>query len=199
MDLILNSISKETKGRSGLIKLGSNLKDSNDSPICLTGKSFSLPLCLQYTKDGFIPHLTWYLLKYFPDNNVPALISLCSVYNLLPALKSCDSSLSNFISSDFNRSIFLTTQDVLVNRRQGYNSGTFIPIWTESGREKIYPTDLIDCVKFFKPDLYQLLADGETPKNTSNKRLDKSVENTIQLAQNSFVSQIIKELTLYGI
>ncbi|XP_053212293.1 queuine tRNA-ribosyltransferase accessory subunit 2-like [Panonychus citri] len=187
MDLIFKPIIQKCKWRSGIIRLTSKSSENSDNIDCpKTEQNFSLPLCLEYTKDGLIPHLTWDLLKYIPDKNVPALVSLGSVYNLLPVLRSCDSSFSEFISSDFNRSIFLTIQDVLVNRRQGFNSPTFTPIWTESGRQNIYPIDLIECVKSLKPDFYHLLADGETPKNCSNKRVDKSVENTIKLAENSF-------------
>ncbi|XP_015791632.1 queuine tRNA-ribosyltransferase accessory subunit 2 [Tetranychus urticae] len=162
------------------------IKFPTDSPRENLTTCFSLPLCLQYTKDGFVPHLTWDLLKHVPDNSAPALIPLCSMYDLIPTLQSSGQKLSDFISSDFNRQIFLTDQDVLVKRRQGFNSSDFIPIWTESGRKNIYPTDLLNCVNVFKPDAYRLLADGETNKESSNKRLDKSVHNTAQLTKKSF-------------
>lgn len=97
-----------------------------------------------------------------------------------------EGSISNFIGSKDSLSC-LTLQDPCNITKQGYHSSLKIPIWTKNGKVYYDADSYMDVVESFKPDMYFLLSDGDTNISSSEKRISKSVSNTL-----SFYKECLK-------
>ena len=52
-------------------------------------------------------------------------------------------------------------------------------MWSNNNRFKVSASDFIHVVKSAKPDVIVALSDGDTPKDASNKRIQKSVKASL--------------------
>ena len=55
-------------------------------------------------------------------------------------------------------------------------------MWARGGRKLLNPTSYISNIEGLKPDIFQMLCDGDTNVNSSNKRVKKSVDSTLKFA-----------------
>lgn len=74
----------------------------------------------------------------------------------------------------------MTVQDPAQLTQSGFHIKDFVPIWTRNGKVLINSNKYMDCIEAFKPDMYYLLSDGDTNKASKNKRITKSVDNTVK-------------------
>nr|CAG4650264.1 EOG090X08JG [Sida crystallina] len=76
-----------------------------------------------------------------------------------------------------------TVQDSGVPIPQGYHDKNSISMWTRGGRKLVDPSTYMSCMEVLKPDVFQLLADGDTEVKSSNKRIKKAVDATLSFAE----------------
>ena len=86
--------------------------------------------------------------------------------------------INNFVCSKDSLSC-LTLQDPCNITKQGHHSTLKVPIWTKNGKVYYDAKSYMDVVESFKPDIYFLLSDGDTNISSSEKRIAKSVSNTM--------------------
>lgn len=73
----------------------------------------------------------------------------------------------------------VTVQDPGDLTLPGHHHKDHIPIWTRAGKVLLNSDTYMDAVESFKPDMYYFLSDGDTNATSANKRLTKSLENTL--------------------
>lgn len=78
---------------------------------------------------------------------------------------------------------FATVQDSGTSTPQGYHDKKSVSLWTRGGRKLIDPHIYMSSIEILKPDIYQLLADGDATMDSSLKRLKKSVDATVNFAE----------------
>lgn len=71
--------------------------------------------------------------------------------------------------------------DPLTATPSGYNSRKSIALWDNGDKVPITSGSYEKGIKAMRPDAYVALCDGDTPKDTSNKRLSKAVSQTVEL------------------
>lgn len=89
-----------------------------------------------------------------------------------------EGTLSKFIGSDDSLTC-LTSQDPCNISKQGHSSIHKVPVWTRNGKVYYDANSYMDIVESFKPDMYVLLSDGDTNISSSEKRILKSVNNSL--------------------
>nr|CAG4640977.1 EOG090X08JG [Eulimnadia texana] len=78
---------------------------------------------------------------------------------------------------------YVTVQDPAIATPQGYNEKSYVSIWGRSGRKQVDAGTFIEMMEAQKPDVIQILADGDTDLNSSKKRLTKAVDRTLSFAE----------------
>ncbi len=76
-----------------------------------------------------------------------------------------------------------TAQDSGIQLQQGYHDKNAVSLWTRGGRKLVDAATYISSMEIMKPDVFQLLADGDTSHESSKKRIQKSVDATLRFAE----------------
>ncbi|XP_072945438.1 queuine tRNA-ribosyltransferase accessory subunit 2 [Epargyreus clarus] len=53
-----------------------------------------------------------------------------------------------------------------------------MPVWTKNGKKLVTADRYMDLMELYKPDMYMVIADGQTSLSESKKRMGKAVERT---------------------
>jgi queuine tRNA-ribosyltransferase subunit QTRTD1 homolog len=150
--------------------------------------TYSTPLCLQYTKAASIPHLSWDLAKLVGDDNAPALVSIANTFSVKPSFDSFQGGISSFANINSERPVVLTLEDKLMPSRSGFNGKKGVSIWTDSGRKQVDVKQLVDFVNKYKPNVCHVFGDGDTFKDSSNKRNLNSVIHSLYFLDSFMVT-----------
>lgn len=94
------------------------------------------------------------------------------------ALQYYDGTLSKFIGSEDSLTC-LTSHDPCNITKQGHHATHKIPIWTRNGKVLYDAESYMDIVESFKPDMYTILSDGDTNMSSAEKRITKSMNNSL--------------------
>ena len=155
-----------------------------------TSKEFLTPICLQYTINGTVPHIVSDLLEDLNDDNSPLLLPLPSTLLMNESLrhfndkfKGLKSGIVKFIGLQKWRPTVVSIQDPLIAIRPFQNKSEGIGIYCRGGLQTVNSTKLIDVMTNMRPEAYQALCDSDTPSETSNKRISKSVERSLYLLE----------------
>ena len=76
----------------------------------------------------------------------------------------------------------MTLQDSGTLTPEGYHDKNSVSMWARGGRKLLNPTSYISYVEGLKPDIFQMLCDGDTNVDSSTKRVKKSVDSTLKFA-----------------
>ena len=151
------------------------------------GVRFNLesPICILHTRTGCIPYLTNETFSYLDPN-------LFSKFFQLPISTVIDF-VENFQSSSFDTSeifalpnhslVFSCLTDPTRPPINGYNTKQTVAFWRIGGKVDISPESYMNAIETLKPDIYQLLADGDVKKSDSRKRILKSIERSIRFLE----------------
>jgi len=77
---------------------------------------------------------------------------------------------------------YVTPQDSGTTTPEGYHDKNSVSVWGRAGRKLLNPTSYFALVEGLKPDIFQMLYDGDTNVNSSIKRVKKSVDTTLKFA-----------------
>ncbi|XP_011495304.1 PREDICTED: queuine tRNA-ribosyltransferase subunit QTRTD1 homolog isoform X2 [Ceratosolen solmsi marchali] len=138
----------------------------------LPNLSYQTPLLLIYTKRGCIPHLCKDVFKMLSPEKCFLLASLPSTLLMAEYIKE----FNHF--SEYEYPLFLTIQDPAECTKSGFHKHDSISVWSRNGRLSINPDRYMNVVEIFKPDMYVSLCDGDTDKNSSQKRINKAIEKS---------------------
>ncbi|EFA00359.1 queuine tRNA-ribosyltransferase accessory subunit 2 [Tribolium castaneum] len=140
--------------------------------------SIKTPAVMLHTQGGQIPHITHEVFKLVSRDPQILQIPLAGMHTFKEAMQYYEGTISNFIGSKDSLTC-LTLQDPCNITKQGHNSTLKVPIWTKNGKVYYDAKSYMDVVESFKPDIYFLLSDGDTNISSSEKRISKSLSNTV--------------------
>ncbi|XP_019619109.1 PREDICTED: queuine tRNA-ribosyltransferase accessory subunit 2-like [Branchiostoma belcheri] len=137
------------------------------------------PGCLLYTRCGAAPHLTYDVLQKVDGLPTGAQLTLPTLAEQHHVVQDFQQGIGKFTGmEDFFQ--YCSVQDPAVREATGYNFNKGVSVWGSGGRIKLEVADFMAIQKAFCPDWYQCLCDGDTTSpDTSNKRLRKSVDRTL--------------------
>ncbi|XP_014673970.1 PREDICTED: queuine tRNA-ribosyltransferase subunit QTRTD1-like [Priapulus caudatus] len=149
-------------------------------------RALATPLLLTSTQGGSVPHLTIDMLERLREHVFPLQITLPTLVESCDTLKAYKKGVGSFLALE-NHLLYLSIQDPAVEPPTGYNEKTCVSVWGQSGRTKVDIEAYISIVEAFQPDWFQALCDSDTGKESSLKRIRKSVDRTI-----SFLDSCLK-------
>ena len=191
--------------RIGLLSFECN---SNENHL-KTCTEFSTPICLQYTINGSVPHIVSELLEDLNDDNCPLLLPLRTTLLMNESLRKFNdkyngvkSGIAKFIGLQNWRPTIVSINDPLSAIRAHQNTVEGIGLYCRGGKQTVNSSKLIDVMTNFRPDAYQALCDSDTPYDTSNKRINRSVERSLYLLEECInkqkESEILSETPVLG-
>ncbi|XP_025837469.1 queuine tRNA-ribosyltransferase accessory subunit 2 isoform X2 [Agrilus planipennis] len=143
---------------------------SNDSPSSFR---FQTPM------GGSLPHITHEVFKMISKNQEIIQIPLTSTYSFHQAMSQFEGNIASFVGMKDCLS-YMTVQDPGELTQSGHHVKDNIPIWTRGGKVMINADKYMDLIENYKPDMYCMLTDSDTNVASLNKRIIKSVDNTIK-------------------
>lgn len=141
-------------------------------------KAFRTPMCFVYTSKGSVPHLSYETLQLLTKDCLPVVLPLVSLAETYEAVKKFSKGIGAFIGLQ-EYVLYTSIQDPAVRTLSGYNDKNGVSLWPKSGRNQLNVGKFMDIQEAFCPDMYQALCDSDTDKNSSKKRIRKSVERTL--------------------
>lgn len=167
-----------------------------------SGKEMATPLCMVYSRAGCIPYLTLDVISRL--ENVPTVCQLpCNLLlDHIEALNEYKAGVGKFTGlEDFI--IYCHLQDSSLSLPKGYNDLTGVSAWSRGGKKKLDAERFMNMMDIFQPNWFQALADSDTDKESSKKRIKKSVDRTLdyldQCINRKESSFNLKEVDLIGV
>ncbi|XP_041368752.1 queuine tRNA-ribosyltransferase accessory subunit 2-like [Gigantopelta aegis] len=168
----------------------------------LGNKSTKTPMCILYTRGGSVPHLTNDMLNKIQDLPVMSSVSLSMMAEHHEAVSAFGEGVARFSSMQE----FLTyccIHDTSVTVPSGYNETSGTSVWGKGGKIKLDVDLFMTVQEALQPDWYQALSDSDTNKESSQKRLGKSVNRTLtfldQILEQHSKSQRLKGVEVFGV
>lgn len=169
------SVSHACKGSNGRRGEIWALKDFPD------GERLPTPMCLLYTQAGSVPHLTCDTLHRIKHiDHHPALFPLPAIASFSSSVQEFGGGISKFAGLSSHPAI-VRVQDPMKLTPSGFNDKAGVSVWDAAGRIHLNALTFTRIMESFKPACYQALCDSDTPKDASNKRLNRAVERTTSL------------------
>uniref|UniRef100_A0A1B6L868 Queuine tRNA-ribosyltransferase accessory subunit 2 n=1 Tax=Graphocephala atropunctata TaxID=36148 RepID=A0A1B6L868_9HEMI len=161
------------------------------------------PLLLLYSKGGSVTHMTREVLEMVTNISSQAVqIPLSNSAQCYNGVKHFKEGISSFAGLPECLS-YCSVQDPAEDTRVGYNEKTSISIWTHTGRKLLTAEKYMDMMEAFRPDMYQVLCDGDTNAESSRKRVQKAVDVSttlfLECADRHVKSQSLKESALLAV
>lgn len=151
--------------------------------VIRNGVSFKIesPICILHTRTGCIPHLTSETLGYLDANLYRNFfqVPISSLVDFVDDIKTSAYDASEIFAMPSKSLIFGTVTDPTQPPLSGYNSKKSVAIWKIGGKVNLSSHSYMNYIETLKPDVYQLLADGDVKKTDSRKRVLKSIERSI--------------------
>ncbi|XP_068210253.1 queuine tRNA-ribosyltransferase accessory subunit 2 isoform X2 [Palaemon carinicauda] len=132
------------------------------------------PLFLVTTLGGSAPHLTQDNLHLVVQKERPICVPaqhFCDHSKTLTAFKK---GVAHFAALK-SHSVCVSVQDPSKATPSGYNEKRGISLWTYSGRQVLSAERYLTLVEAMQPDWYESLNDADTDKESSKKRITKSI------------------------
>jgi len=170
MKFVVKNVTR-SKGRVG------NILDLNKRPDVV----LPTPLCLLNTRKGCVPHLTYDVLHKMVLNrqhSLPLCLPLTTLANSRTAIKAYGKGIASFIGFE-DQVIYLSIQDPAEAIPQGYNDKAGISLWPKTGRWQLDVQHFMEMVESFQPDMAQVLCDSDTNKDSTPKRIRKSLDRSL--------------------
>ncbi|KAL7288469.1 hypothetical protein TKK_0017550 [Trichogramma kaykai] len=142
----------------------------------LPNLSFETPLLMIYTKRGCVPHLTKNVFKKLTKEQELLVTSLPSSIRIADFCKPSQS-FSDFVGMQ-EYPFFMNIHDPAELSESGHQVKDSISVWSRNGRSSVSPQRYMQIIEQLKPEMYVTLCDGDTDKDSSEKRIMKGFERT---------------------
>jgi len=139
------------------------------------------PYLLLHTRGASIPYLSYDLLQMVTTEHQVLQVPLTTVIDSVNNVRSFGKSVTEFAGLKEHLS-YVTPQDSGTTTPEGYHDKNSVSVWGRAGRKLLNPTSYFALVEGLKPDIFQMLYDGDTNVNSSIKRVKKSVDTTLKFA-----------------
>eukprot|EP00088_Acartia_fossae_P039710 TRINITY_DN4132_c0_g1_i4.p1 TRINITY_DN4132_c0_g1~~TRINITY_DN4132_c0_g1_i4.p1 ORF type:complete len:401 (-),score=78.58 TRINITY_DN4132_c0_g1_i4:93-1295(-) len=136
------------------------------------------PAPLIRCRGGAIPHLTHETLQYLDTANRTLLIPYQYHSTQTDVLKAYQKGLGSFLGEK-DRMSMLTVQDPGEETKSGYNQNKAISVWSGCNRNIVDVDGYKQFVRVAQPDIVVPLCDGDTPPDSTSKRINKAAKRTI--------------------
>nr|CAG4638543.1 EOG090X08JG [Cyclestheria hislopi] len=158
------------------------------------------PLLLLHTRGGSVPHLSHDLLQMVTKDCQALQVPVVTVVDSGDSIRAFGKSVAEF--SGLKECLaYITVQDSGTATPQGYHEKHSLSIWTRGGRRLLDASTYMSSIEAMKPDWFQYLVDADTNVNSSSKRLQKSVDRTVDFAKICFSiqqkSEVLKEIPAF--
>ncbi|XP_043462948.1 queuine tRNA-ribosyltransferase accessory subunit 2 isoform X2 [Leptopilina heterotoma] len=132
---------------------------------------------------GSIPHLTKEVQRMTGVNIKQQIlsISLPTIISMKEILKQYNSFLE-FVNMQEHLT-FLSIQDPSELTNKGFQQTESIAVWSRHGRHSLTAEEYMEIVDIIKPDIYLALCDGDTDRDSTGKRAQKSVRRSQYLLE----------------
>lgn len=128
-------------------------------------------------------------------------VSLPSVVTMTDSISQSNLSFTEFVSMKEYPTL-LTIQDPAEENSPTKRKNDSIAVWTKHGYHYLDSKKYMDTVEVLKPDIYMALCDGDVNKDSTKKRLSKSMENSKSQLKRCYQrhesSEILKNNFLLG-
>ena len=128
-------------------------------------------------QSGTVPHLTPDIIENITSENLGLHIPMPHIINIRDRIKLSNDNIAKFIGMNE----FLTYCSIInpgEKRKEGYHEKEKISFWTRFGRKCYSAAEYMEIIEDLKPDMFLMLADGDTDINSFKKRNVKSYQNT---------------------
>ncbi|CAK8694308.1 unnamed protein product [Clavelina lepadiformis] len=141
-----------------------------------------IPCCIMHTRTGCIPHLTEETLDYLDKKLIQNIyqVPLPSVIDYQDILEAANTNTLECLCMPNTSVLYATVQDFSCLPPSGYNTNKTVAVWGAGGKISVTPQSYMKLVEVLKPDIFQVLADGDVLKAESRKRIIKSVNRSVQ-------------------
>ncbi|CAH1787154.1 unnamed protein product [Owenia fusiformis] len=137
------------------------------------------PMCMVYSRTGSVPHLTPDVASKIDGTPLITHIPINSLIGHLSAVKQCKKGIRDFAVLG-DTLLYGSLQDPAEPVFPGKNDKHSVAVWSKGGRISVNPEMYVEVQEAFKFDWFAALSDGDTDKQTSRKRVRKSVDRTLQ-------------------
>ncbi|XP_038045502.1 queuine tRNA-ribosyltransferase accessory subunit 2-like [Patiria miniata] len=141
--------------------------------------SMETPGCLLYTRCGSAPNLSHDLLSGIEGVPLVTQIPLPTIVESSDVLEAFGQGVAAF-SGRPDTVVCTCTQDPGKSTPTGFNDKKSVSVWAAGGRKKLTLEGFLDLQEVLQPDLMEALSDGDTPADSSSKRVKKSVDRTLE-------------------
>ncbi|KAF7271042.1 queuine tRNA-ribosyltransferase accessory subunit 2 isoform X2 [Rhynchophorus ferrugineus] len=136
------------------------------------------PLAVLHTQAGHIPHITHEVFKLISKEPHILQIPLVSIHNYSDVMQTYNGDIAEFIGNKDSLT-YITLNDPSNLTKQGHHVKEKVPVFTKNGKVLYDSKKYMSLIESLKPDMYCLLSDGDTNIASAQKRLTKSVDNTV--------------------
>jgi len=139
------------------------------------------PYLLLHTRGASVPYLSYDLLQMVTMEHQVLQVPLATVIDSAENVRSFGRGVAEFAGLKEHFS-YVTLQDSGTLTPEGYHDKNSVSMWARGGRKLLNPTSYMSYVEGLKPDIFQMLCDGDTNVDSSTKRVKKSVDSTLKFA-----------------
>nr|CAG4641808.1 EOG090X08JG [Eurycercus lamellatus] len=139
------------------------------------------PYLLLHTRGGSVPHLSYDLLQLVSNERQMMQMPLVNLVEHTKNVKAFGKGIAEFTGLQEYLN-YATVQDSGTPTPEGYHEKNIISLWTRGGRKLVDASTYMSCMEALKPDVFQMMSDGDTTPNSSAKRVKKSVDATVNFA-----------------
>lgn len=150
--------------------------------IRIPNVALETPYLLLHTRGASVPHLSYDLLQMVTTEVHTLQMPLTTVVDSAENVRKFGKGIAEFAGLKEYLS-YVTLQDSGTSTPEGYHDKNSVSVWTKGGRKLLNPTSYISYVEGLKPDIFQMLSDGDTNITSSSKRVKKSVDATLKFAK----------------
>nr|CAG4642609.1 EOG090X08JG [Evadne anonyx] len=159
------------------------------------------PYLLLHTRGASVPYLSYDLLQMVTTEHQMLQVPLATVMDTVESVKSFGKGITEFAGLKEHFS-YVTLQDSGILTPEGYHDKNSVSMWARGGRKLLNPSSYIAYVEGLKPDIFQMLCDGDTTVDSSSKRVKKSVDSTLKFAAHCASlkdkSEVLKQTPIFA-
>ncbi|KAK2164738.1 hypothetical protein LSH36_59g00015 [Paralvinella palmiformis] len=169
------------------VKNGCRLGQLVDLPKEVAEKSLETPMCMLYTRAGSVPYMGRDVLDRIDKLPGAVNMPIPLLVENMDAMAEFPGGIKKFAAMD-DFMTYCSIQDPAVLTPSGYNTKKAVSVWSCHGKYELDIPGYIKLMSSLDVDWVQSLSDGDTDRNTSEKRVIKSVERTI-----NYLDELLEE------
>lgn len=159
------------------------------------------PMCLLFTRGGSVPYLSCDMVKKIADVPAVAHMPLNQLAENVDTIRAYKQGMAKFGGLK-DHLVYTSIHDPSEEVKQGYNDKSGVGVWGKSGKRKLDVNSFIQLQEAVLPDWYECLCDSDTNKDSSKKRIAKSVDRTLtyldQVLEKHSKSESLRNSAIFG-